>query len=421
MAVLLTGRPAVARSTAAAGNVAAEAVTETVAETERRARDAASGWFGAALAATHLLTVAYWHEMLPRIARRDGAMCWPQFPDCEAYRPLLRSFADVGLTAYAASAVLVIALFIARRWRPLALAGLGALTIVKLAVIAQDFRFMGNFHDMPFMATIAYFMAPRRLDVVQIALVAFYVGAGALKVNVEWLSGAAMIRPSIIAGTLFERFALAYVVVLELVLVFGLLSRRGWVRWATLAQLAVFHAFSWHIVGFFYPCVMACLLAIFPMVWRAGAGLAFVDFFGGRASRRAYGFAAGFAFCQLTPAFYPGDSALTGEGRFLSLDMFDAFSRCEHVAFVTAPERGIIVEETMPTSGSVRVHCDPIMFWNHMRRTCKGLVADARFDSALYSRRSTASEMLTIFELTDVCKSVPQLDAVRPTPWIEPH
>ncbi len=389
-------------------------------ETERRA-DAASAWFGAALASTHLLTVVYWHASLPRIAKRDGAVCWPQLPNCEAYRPLLRSFAETGFTIYAVAAALVVALFLSRRWRPLALGGLAVLTLVKLAVIAQDFRFMGNFHDMPLMATIAYFMAPRRLDVAQTALVAFYVGAGALKVNVEWLSGAAMIRPSVLAGTVLERFALGYVVLLELVLVFGLLSRNKWVRWATLAQLALFHAFSWHIVGFFYPCVMACLLSVFPLVWRAGGELDFGVFFGGRATRRAYAFAAAFAFCQVTPAFYPGDSALTGEGRFLSLDMFDAFSRCEHIAFVTAPERGIVVEEALPTSGSVRVHCDPIMFWNHMRRTCNGLVADARLDSALFSRRTTASEMLPIFDIVDVCKSLPRLDPLWPTSWIEPQ
>ncbi|HSI04984.1 MAG: hypothetical protein ACAI38_05065 [Myxococcota bacterium] len=396
-------------------------MTATVTAAESRGADTASAWFGAALTATHLLTVYFWREMLPRIAKRDGAICWPQLPDCEAYRPLLRAFADTGLAIYAMCAALVVALFLTRRFRRVALGGLALLTVVKLGVIAQDFRFMGNFHDMPLMATIAYLMAPRRLDVAQTALVAFYVGAGVLKINVEWLSGAAMIRPSVLAGTLLERFALAYVVVLELVLVFGLLSRHRWVRWATLAQLAMFHAFSWHIVGYFYPLVMACLLSVFPLAWRAGASLDFGDFFSGRATRRAYAFAAVFAFCQLTPAFYPGDSALTGEGRFLSLDMFDAFSRCEHIAFVTAPERGIIVEEALPTSGSVRVHCDPIMFWNHMRRACDGLVADARLDAALFSRRTTAPEMLSIFELSDVCKSVPVLDAVRPSPWIEPR
>ncbi len=406
---------------AARPRMAATATAAMEAEPRSSLRDCASAYVGAALAATHLLTAYFWWNMVPRIARRDGAVCWPQLPDCERYRPLLRSFAEGGLTIYAVGSALVLALFMSRRLRATALLGLAVLTMVKLAVIAQDFRLMGNYHDMPLMATIAYFMAPRRLDVVQAALVAFYVGAGALKLNIEWLSGAALIQPSILDGTVLERFALAYVVVLELVLVFGLLSRHGWVRWATLAQLAAFHGFSWHIVGFFYPCVMACLLAVFPIVWWTYRGLDFGVFFGGRASRLVYAFVGVFGLCQLTPALYPGDSALTGEGRFLSLDMFDAFSRCEHVAFITAPERGIVVEEALPTSGSVRVHCDPIMFWNHMRRTCNGLVADARFDAALFSRRTTAPTMVPIFDLTDVCKDVPRLDAVWPTRWIEPE
>jgi hypothetical protein len=385
---------------------------------ETRARDAASWYFGACLAVTHLLTAYFWRESLPRIAVKD-AICWPQFPDCERYRPLLQTVAGRGLVTYGIVALLVTALFVLRRYRGVALGGLALLTLVKLAVIAQDFRLMGNYHDMPLMATIAYFMAPRRLDVVQLALVAFYVGAGALKVNPEWLSGAAMIQPSILAGTPLERVSLAYVVILELVLVFGLLADRAWLRWLTLAQLAAFHAFSWHIVGFFYPCVMACLLALFPLVWRSGQGLRFGDLFAGQATRRVYAFAAAFALCQLTPALYAGDSALTGEGRFLSLDMFDAFSRCEHVAFVTAPERGIVVEESLSERGAVRTHCDPIVFWNHMRRVCRGIVADARFDTALYSRRSTADHMQVVFALADVCRDPPAMAAILPTPWIE--
>lgn len=378
----------------------------------------ASSAFGALLTTTHLLTAYFWWNGLPRLASQ-AATCWPQFPDCERYRPLWQSHVRTGLVVYGVAALATTLLFVSRRYPRAALGALVVLTVAKLAVIAQDFNLMGNYHDMALMATIAYVMAPRRLDVAQAAVVAFYVGAGALKIHPEWLSGAAMIRPSVFTHTFFERYALAYVVILELVLVFGLLSRSALIRWLTFAQLALFHAFSWHVVGFFYPCVMTCLLGLFPLAWRDGLQLDLASLVRLRASRPVYAFIGVFTLCQLTPALYAGDAALTGEGRFLSLDMFDAFAKCEHFAFATSPERHVIVEESLVSVGAVRTHCDPIVFWNHFRRVCASLPEDAHLDDVLYSRRSTARHMDRVYALTDVCKEVPVLTAILPTPWLE--
>src|SRR5262245_34888964 len=106
---------------------------------------------------------------------------------------------------------------------------------------------MGNYHYMPFVIAAVYLVWPSPERVLAYVLVAFYVSAGVLKVNPEWLSGAAMIDKTWLTGHMLE-YGCAYVVVLELVLVFGLLSRRPWLRHVTLAQLVLFHAYSWHVV-----------------------------------------------------------------------------------------------------------------------------------------------------------------------------
>ena len=69
-------------------------------------------------------------------------------------------------------------------------------------------------------------------------VVLFYFWAGIIKLNPEWISGAALYGESLllIPDSLIPA-ACIYVVVLELLLIFGLLSNRASWFWATLAQL----------------------------------------------------------------------------------------------------------------------------------------------------------------------------------------
>src|SRR5262249_20474327 len=171
--------------------------------------------------------------------------------------------------------------------------------------------FRGNYHYMPFIITALYLVWPRPDRTIGFMLVAFYVSAGALKLDKEWLSGAALIAPTWLSGKLLE-LACAYVVILELVLVFGLLSRDRRIRWLIFAQLAAFHAYSWHVVGFFYPCVMGLLLAWYPLRWREAPDEdpLFERLTTGRAGWPAYAILACYALAQVAPKLFPGDSAI---------------------------------------------------------------------------------------------------------------
>ena len=52
---------------------------------------------------------------------------------------------------------------------------------------------------------------------------------------------------------------------LEMVIIFGVYARKNWIFWATLGQLAVFHIYSWPIVGYYYPMLMFGLCSIFAL------------------------------------------------------------------------------------------------------------------------------------------------------------
>src|SRR5262249_35968838 len=148
--------------------------------------------------------------------------------------------------------------------------------------------------------------------------------------NHEWLSGAALYKPIWFFTGAWLPVACTYVVVLEIVLVWGLFSKKNWIFWLTMVQLGLFHIFSWPVVGFFYPTLMFALLAIYLF-----------DHFlvQDEAQKRtltwlSYAFLALFSAAQVMPHLMPGDSALTGEGRIFGVHMFDALVQCEAYALL---------------------------------------------------------------------------------------
>jgi hypothetical protein len=151
---------------------------------------------------------------------------------------------------------------------------LALVTLLKFALHMSNYNFMGNYHYMAYFVTMAFLFVGHKKHLIKYLIVSFYIAAGALKMNMDWLSGAAMIRTPWLNGPLLS-VSLFYVVLLELVLVAGLLHRRQSVRIFVLIQLLAFHIFSWHIVGFYYPMVMFSLLSLFVMdewsAWRTSS------------------------------------------------------------------------------------------------------------------------------------------------------
>lgn len=351
---------------------------------------------GAGLALTHVLTGLYWWgggAFAGAFLREGPRVCWSFLPGCESWAPSFEGTQALALLMTVCG-LLAAALFAARRTSGVAALLLGAAVAAKLAVFLQDYRFMGNYHYMPFWLLAVFAFAPRRLEVGVVMLGLFYFFAGLLKFNVEWLSGAAMIRPPLIGGKLLE-LATAFVVVLECVLVFGLWSARLRVRRAVWLAFAAFHLFSWHIVGFFYPLVMFSLLAF---IWLLPEGPV-VNWRGWGA--RDWGLPVLFVLAQLVPAVLYPRSAITAEGRLLALNMFDAKTICHSSLVWEEGARRVELPPRVENLG-VRLHCDPQVHWASARGSYCPLIDRGRLALVLSARRTTEAGV-EVFRVDDVC------------------
>ena len=415
--------------------------------------------YGVALAYVNVLAGVYW------VVRRDVTrivsdtyqpICWPFWENCHEWRVFSAEQVSVVLWAYLALSVAVGACFLSKRSVAWGWWGLLAISLVRVALLFQDFTLRLNQHYMANWATLAFLFFPARRALVPALLVSFYFWAGVLKLDLEWLSGAALYnREKLWVPEALVPASCVYVVVLEMVLIWGLYARRAWVFWATLAQVVVFHIWSWPIVGFFYPMLMFGLDSIFAtarLLDPPGADETIGD--GSRFPRldpsvedrslstepgspwaspwqvltepgvrvAALVLLTGFAFTQFLPKVFPGDEAITGEGRLFALNMFDARVVCQGYAMVTTADGRQKKTAFSNRSYSKRIACDPVLYFNLARNECRRErrgAALVRLDLHLRSRRTTEPELRDVIDIPDFCNARITYDMWRPNEWIQ--
>jgi hypothetical protein len=371
--------------------------------------------YGVALCVGHLLAFAFWQQTsLPRMLSTGTRVCWPFFDDCADLGRQSEGFWQIVLVAYAGVSMLS-ALFLRGPRARLGVAGVAMLFVLHLAILFQDFRLRLNQHTMLMWVALAFLVAPHKRVSLKVLLLAFYFFAGILKLDAEWLSGAALggHRPWLVPKALLPA-ACWYVVLLELVLIFGLFSRRKWLFFSTLLQLGLFHLTSFPIVGFFYPLLMLALLSIFVLDRYFPAPAV---------SQRAWLSAAWlvvpFGLLQLLPLAMPGDSALTGQGRFLALHMFDAKLSCRATLTLhhsARPPQAHEIKAKLPG----RIACDPLVYFHMARGVCKSRAGREGFedlDLKLVSKRQTGP-LVTVVDQPSFCSKPVSYSALLPNPWI---
>jgi hypothetical protein len=384
-------------------------------------------WFrayAAALSVTHVLSALFWAEntrLRRAVMGPDPPMCWPFMPDCDALRWLESGAgADRALVLYGTLGAMSAAAFAVRRTAALAPWLAVATLAFKASLQLQSYLLMGNYHYMPWLLWGALLWVPARRQVLPVLVVLFYFFAGTLKLNLEWLSGAALLQSPWLEGTWLYG-AQAAAVLFELVVVFGLLARGRGSRALALGTAVGFHAFSWHVVGWFYPCVMACVLSVFPLQWWAVRRTVHVPpwrlWWSWRAPTGASVFLALYCAAQVWPVIITEDAALTGEGRLLSLNMLDARTRCEAALHIQLPgSPPTTLDQQLAPHLGIRIACDPAAFLLSVRSACAALQeagqGEARVDAHLVSRRSTARRFTTLIAEADVCRRPPTFSMV---------
>lgn len=175
-------------------------------------------------------------RVLRAVTASTEPLCWPFFENCWKFR--VQSAAHLGLltTGYMALPLLAAMSWHARRVG-LAWAFVASSNVLLIALLSLDYRLRANEFYMLLWLNLAYLFWPRKRWAVPIIVVSFYFWAGTLKLNREWISGAALYKPLWLIPEHVAWMACGYVVVLETILVFGLLSSRRWIRLLTIAQL----------------------------------------------------------------------------------------------------------------------------------------------------------------------------------------
>jgi len=381
--------------------------------------DAVLRIFAACVSLTYLLSAINWlldgHPSM--VAAGSDAVCWPFFEGCRALRVLgedsIRSY-TYGL---AAASVATAALFSSKRTARWGYWLLVLCVLAKGYFMALDYRTRLNQHYMAFWATFVLLLIPRKRDALRLVIVLFYVWAGTIKLNHEWLSGAALYGPLWWLSGRIVPLACTYVVVLEIALVWLLLSRRRLWFWTTVAQLLAFHLFSFALVGFFYPLLMTLLLTIFPLCWLAEnpeQPSLLRRLVAGRLHPAIYAVAIATTLMQAIPLFYAGDAAITGQGRLFGLHMFDARIQCNGYARVYDPPD--VVHPADEVRRSTRMGCDPAVWIEFAKNECRRR-SDARLDLFLESRRSSDGHWQTVIDQPSFCDHPLHVNALAPNDW----
>jgi len=275
---------------------------------------------------------------------------------------------------------------------------------------------------MVFLAQFVFLFLPDKVQTLKLTIISFYLIAAGLKLNFEWLSGAAIppdwIRPGSLAEFIYRKnllsWACYYVLLLEGVLVFGLFSRRHWIRWLVLSQLFLFHFVSEGIVGWFYPSIMYGLLSIFVLVPEA-------------IQRRALPANAVFLLIlwglQIIPRMTPGDSSVNGIGRIFALNMFDGLVDCHSKILVEFKDRTLA--ETIDTKlyfQGVRYQCDPYIHFSIGKKKCAALQKSdpffLRIRWSLASKLRSEAEFKELVSLENICDPSLSYSAVTGAAWI---
>lgn len=364
--------------------------------------------YGALLALTHVLSAYFWMDrslnLVVKTSESSSLLCWPMAPFCDSFRFESATGAAHFLETYALLGILGAGLFFLGkvRWGYVALTLLLAL---KISFTSLSYGLMGNYHYMSFFVQIAFLFFPHKKVLIPFFIGIFYWGAGILKFDPEWLSGVALITPSFLPSQL-QHVSLIYAVILECILVFGLFSPNKWIRGATLTQFALFHIFSWHIVGYFYPLTMFLLLGVFVTIplckekWEALLDKSVLK------QTSTVFFCVLLILFQIVPNLLIQDPATSGAPRILSLNMLDARVECDTL-LIRHQDASEEVYNPFIKTPTIRTQCDPLIFLSQIETICKD--SREKFDFWLQSRRTTSDKYHTRLFITDICSKSPAL------------
>lgn len=347
-------------------------------------------WFGVVLSLTHLLTGYFWWT---RVHFDSSMICWGFFSQCQRVYGVFFGLEKLILGFYSGLAVVCAALFGFKKVKP-AYFVLVSLSVFKIIVHISDYRLMGNYHYMANILYFSFLLLPYKEATIKVFVLMFYFTAGLIKFNSEWLSGLAMARQPAVSGKLLE-VGCVLVIFLELIGTFYLISKKRLYFWLIFVSYIAFHIFSWHVVGYFYPLIMFSMLTFF-VISPLGLEIKSKYYIGG--------IIGVFMSVQVGVLVLFSNSALSGEGRILSLNMLDAYSVCQNSLFIKS--KGETIEYNPVNDLEIRIHCDPLVLIRQAELTCRNFQGKNDFidiDMSIQVASRSRSEQIEQKTFQNVC------------------
>lgn len=365
---------------------------------------------GMGLAFSHFISFFYWKinphsvDFLQATYENVWPICFPFFKNCADYS--LYKFLPFNIIFLICILISIFCIFcFYLRKTKIAYILMLLLVIFKTFIWLSRYNFMGNYHTMHTILCLCFLFLGNTKTVYILFLCSMYFCAGLLKLNYEWLSGAALTGKPFLNGTPLS-LALAYVIVLEIFLVWGLLSKKFILRTITLLQLIIFHIYSYDIVGSFYPLIMLGIL--FPLIMNLREELidsTSIESFAITKTQLSF-FSIWLAF-NIWPHFSKQDSALDGHNRFLRMNMLDARSQCK-VFFIKNNKRKTEFLFIPDDIKSLRVHCDPVIYESYLKKYCsyKENNKKLNIDYLHYAKRTVSDRYEKIRFIKDYCEKL---------------
>lgn len=372
--------------------------------------------FGGFLSLSLIINGIWWYERF-KLADLSSEFysrahtCWPFLP-CPVNETVFGVIPVVLILMTLMAAASMVLFFINTKLSTAYFLLLGS-TLAKTFIFLTDAGLMGNYHYVHFWILIAYLFISHKEKVICVLLILIYFFAGLLKLNSEWISGAALLRPPPLPAS-WTPFLQVCAIILELVIVWFLLSAYKKWRILSLFGFCLFHIYSLWIVGGYYPSQMFCFLTIFPLLWYFDHAVTFKTllekphYFKKNGQWLSISFLLAFVAFQSVPYFSPGDTALTGEGRLWSLNMLDAKSEC--IPLLYKKNKNTILEIDLQQYGfAPRVVCEPSFFLSTLRQICSDeelLQTSSQFQFTLMSKRLTDKDFIRILQMRNVCEDI---------------
>ena len=382
-------------------------------------------YFGASLSFIHILVVDTFDKMVFHyfyMIDHPSRICWSFFSDCSFLKFPSAFLVQVAVLVYTILSFISLYLFLTKKVR-YGYFILMAMTFLMYLFILFDFKNMGNFYYMPLILMALYLFIPDKKTSIPEMSVLFYMFSGILKLyNLDWLAGG-QLHSMNVWNPYFVLF-LTHITVVCQIFVSPLALLKHWVKYLAFFYFVLFHVVSYYWIDIFYPLICCAWISIFPLIW-------FVDkehksiiekIFTNNVKKITLLPLLLFIIAQFAPRlYYKGDTAVTGEGRTWSLNMYDAKVSCySYVDMIYKNHRELIYRR--PDWLSHRIGCDPYLYYLDAKKSCAWGEKNPDFidlNLLLEAKRASDTRFRKVINIENFCSKDIEYRFFRGNEWIK--